>query len=112
MATVIPPVLERAGGVGALDLQQAPGPHPGREPGRGKQRGAPLAPGDHRRGIRDRKELAVLLDDPPPTDRAPDVGHRASPTMRMTPPICSTVSSSASARRVARTSPSRATWVT
>ena len=106
-----PPVLERAGGVGPLDLQQHPRADPGRQARCLEQRGPALEQRHDGRVGRDGQELAVLLDHPAPGQR-PVVGGHAVPTIRITPPIRSTESSPSRSARVARRSPSRATWVT
>ena len=71
-----PPVLERAGGVGPLDLEQHPGADPGRQPRRLEQRGPALEQRHDGRGRRDRQELPVLLDHAPP-GQGPVVGGHA-----------------------------------
>ena len=63
-------VLEGAGGIGSLDLQQDPGPDPVGQPRGRQQRRATLQQGDDRRVGRHREERPVLLDDTAPTAAA------------------------------------------
>ena len=73
------PVLERSGGVGALDLEQHPGADPGRQPGR-LESGVPPSSRDTT-GVSsdDREELAVLLDHAPPGQPDRAVRHSSPP---------------------------------
>ena len=61
-------VLERAGGVHALELHPHVGAGAARQRGSGQQRGAALAEGDDGRGVGDVQTVGVLAEDSAPDD--------------------------------------------
>ena len=115
MAMVMPRSLNEPVGLAPSILSRTRAPDPGRQPGRLEQRRAALEQGHHRGVRRDREELPVLLDDPAPAEgpaaawSADVTTHPRSASRRRSAPPRPDRSSAAS---VARTSPSRARWVT
>ena len=105
-------VLERAGRVGALDLEVDLAAGALGQPRRRHQRRAALAQGDDRRGLGDRQPVAVLLDHPAPlvahrglTPTPPRPASRGRPRARCRQPAQRRRTVAASARR-------GAAWVT
>src|SRR5512135_1396719 len=108
-----PAVLERAGGVGALDLEvHLAASQLGQVPG-GHQRSTALAQRHYRGRSGDRKAVPVLLDHSPPgPPGGRHHGHASPPSTRMTLLTARTTSRSRRSSTVDASAASVAAWVT
>ena len=100
-------VLERAGRVAALDLEEHVTADDARQPGRVHERRAALPQRDDGSLRGDREPLAVLLD-----DASPQMCHQNPPSTRITDDTSRTMSSPRSEATVADSAASSASWVT
>src|SRR5207248_6433022 len=103
-----PAVLERAGRVGALDLEVDLAAGQLGQVRRGQQRRVALAERDHLRPVRHRDPLPVRLDDPRPGA----LDHWSSPSTRITLTTSCTTSSFPISSTVDCSAASGARWVT